>query len=385
MNLQKRDVAMLPQCTTVYQPKSEHMPEDLMSFEVYLSLPTGRARHPDVPSGGWLALELGDVQDATVLDPDVVGQRLYVHVRLQRRSDNGKGFVELGEEDFDVTTDVLLLNVDEIKDLFHDFQDLNQPYLERLPGTQAQALILRHGGPTEVHMDLLDFFEGLGLVPEGAKGTGWLTDDVLSQARKLTGVPYRRITAYFQPQAIQLGRDIDIDGARDVDVTAAVLKLDLDAIHQLEDYRDAVGYLVDATQLGHDGPFTVRVVDSICEYFGVHDLLYIEQEDLEEARAEVQSLFADAVPTPLEIRVDAFDIVITVHPEGGTSITSSAHAEGEPEAMKYAVDAILSLVKLHAENGTNVNDSRYVQGLKHALENVWAQFASEGTRTSAPH
>ncbi|KKI36160.1 hypothetical protein VI03_25695 [Burkholderia vietnamiensis] len=57
-----------PDCVLVYQPEANHMPADLLSSEVYLSLAEGTARHPEVPSESWLELNLGDIENATILD-----------------------------------------------------------------------------------------------------------------------------------------------------------------------------------------------------------------------------------------------------------------------------------------------------------------------------
>ncbi|MGF6440224.1 hypothetical protein [Paraburkholderia youngii] len=384
MNKQQITVDDLPGTTAVYQPTEEHMPDDLLSSDVYLSLPNGKQQYPHIPADGWLTLELVDIEDPNVLDEHVLAARLLATVRLQRATGIGNTFKEVGEETIDVTRDVLALDVEKIRQLVNDFDDLKLPYIEMLPGTQAQELARRHAGPTEVHLSVADFFDAMGLLPDGAKGAEWISEEMLAQARKLMGVQFRRITAHFQPQAWQNDYTIDIDGAREVDVTAAVLKHELCRIHAFVDYKESVECLVDPVALGHDGPFSVRVTGSICDYFGVDRLDEIVEEMLGEAREEQAIVEALTPALPREIRVDAFEIVIALHPTGAT-ITSCAHAANEPEAMKHAVDAVLSLVKSHAQNGIDVTDLRYAQGVKHALENVWAQFASQETPPSTSH
>jgi hypothetical protein len=52
----------------VYQPNADHMPDDMLSCEVFQSLDNGRQRYPDVPFEAWLTLRLSDVENASVLD-----------------------------------------------------------------------------------------------------------------------------------------------------------------------------------------------------------------------------------------------------------------------------------------------------------------------------
>ncbi|QMI49820.1 hypothetical protein [Burkholderia sp. MBR-1] len=60
----------LLEATVVYQPDADHMPDDLQSSDVYLSLAEGKNCHPDVPSDAWLTLKLGDIESATILDAE---------------------------------------------------------------------------------------------------------------------------------------------------------------------------------------------------------------------------------------------------------------------------------------------------------------------------
>jgi len=64
----------------------------------------------------------------------------------------------------------------------------------------------------------------------------------------------------------------------------------LHRIHALQDYRDSTDTLVDSKKLGHDGPSTVQVTDSVCEYFGVNALYEITQDHLDQARSETRKL-----------------------------------------------------------------------------------------------
>lgn len=106
----------------------------------------------------------------------------------------------------------------------------------------------------------------------------------------------KRIVAIFQPQALVDDHPVDIDGAEDVDVTGVVLSLPLADLHALEDYRDSAETLVDGSSavLEHDGPFTVRVTDSVCTYFAVDRLADITQAQLEAARTQAFVVVAAA-------------------------------------------------------------------------------------------
>ncbi|WP_186214511.1 hypothetical protein [Burkholderia gladioli] len=110
-------------------------------------------------------------------------------------------------------------------------------------------------------------------------------------------MPDKRIMAVFQPQAWINDDATDIDGREDVDVTERVLRLPLDRVHALQDYRDSTELLVDGSTVAieHDGPFTVKAVDSICTFFGVKDLSDITEDMLVAARQAERQTFEDWV------------------------------------------------------------------------------------------
>ncbi|MBA9859201.1 hypothetical protein [Ralstonia insidiosa] len=113
-------------------------------------------------------------------------------------------------------------------------------------------------------------------------------------------VPAKRIEAYFQPQAWIRNDATDIDGGCSIDVTEKVLSLQLDQIRTLKDYRESTDALVDAIKIGHDGPYTVSVVSSVEEYFGVQSLGDITQDQLDSARvASQEAALQDRVPSAL--------------------------------------------------------------------------------------
>lgn len=96
----------------------------------------------------------------------------------------------------------------------------------------------------------------------------------------------KSIIASFQPQAWMDDNAVDIDGQEEVDVTQRVLSLSLTQIHGLQDHRNSTDDLVNGTPVAieHNGPFTVRVVDSICEFFGVGTLSDITDDMLDARR-----------------------------------------------------------------------------------------------------
>ncbi|ANJ76534.1 hypothetical protein PQH03_28370 [Ralstonia insidiosa] len=108
------------------------------------------------------------------------------------------------------------------------------------------------------------------------------------------------IEAFFQPQAWINDYATDIDEGYGIDVTQKVLSLQLTQIHELQDCRDSTDALVDAVKLGHNGPYTVAVVSSVLEFFGVRSLGEIDQDQLDAARtAAMWSALQDRIPSAL--------------------------------------------------------------------------------------
>lgn len=147
--------------------------------------------------------------------------------------------------------------------------------------------------------------------------------------------PAKRIEAFFQPQAWVRDEATDIDGGCSIDVTEQVLSLQLDQIHKLKDYRDSTDALVDPVNLGHNGPYTVAVVNSVKEFFGVQSLCDIEQEQLDAARAASQeAALQDRVPSALLKRKvleiwgslkglavhDGYRFLVASHPKAGRAV-----------------------------------------------------------------
>ena len=52
----------------MYQPNEEHMPESMMTFEVFHSLEEGKQRFPEVPADAWMTLEPGAIEEPSFLD-----------------------------------------------------------------------------------------------------------------------------------------------------------------------------------------------------------------------------------------------------------------------------------------------------------------------------
>lgn len=128
-----------------------------------------------------------------------------------------------------------------------------------------------------------------------------------SQAMKM---PVKRIVAVFQPQAWINDYATDIDGREDVDVTEQVLRLPLERVRALQDYRDSTDVLVDgsAVTIEHDGPFTVKAVDSVCKYFGVKDLSDITESMLVAARQAVGKMPEVSEADLVEVKAAGFQI-----------------------------------------------------------------------------
>jgi hypothetical protein len=134
------------------------------------------------------------------------------------------------------------------------------------------------------------------------------------QTNEAGNLPQRRIIAVFQPQAWVNDYATDIDGRQEVDVTDAVLRRDLHRIHALQDYRDSTDTLVDSRKLGHDGPSTVQVTDSVCVYFGVNALYEITQAHLDQVRSEIGRKLPD-----VQLMAGAFLMIV----EAGKALSSA--------------------------------------------------------------
>lgn len=98
----------------------------------------------------------------------------------------------------------------------------------------------------------------------------------------------KRILAVFQPQAWINDNATDIDGRVEVDVTTRVLGLSLERLQSLQDGRDSTDDLVYGTSAAseHNGPFTVTVVNNVCDFFEVTALADISAEMLRSVHQE---------------------------------------------------------------------------------------------------
>ncbi len=125
------------------------------------------------------------------------------------------------------------------------------------------------------------------VVPFGELADGQAGEDpaeTVLQGRPDGELPEKRILAVFLPQAWVNDYATYIDGQQAVDVTQVVLQMDLRKIHALRDYSDSTDALIDTVALGHNGPFTVRAKDSICDFFEAKDLSDITESMLLAAR-----------------------------------------------------------------------------------------------------
>lgn len=85
----------------------------------------------------------------------------------------------------------------------------------------------------------------------------------------------RGVWARFQPQAWINDCAIDIDGARDFDVTMTIEQMGQDKALKIKDNsRDADELWHTYAQprgLEHDGPFRIEVADAIRKFYGLED------------------------------------------------------------------------------------------------------------------
>lgn len=92
------------------------------------------------------------------------------------------------------------------------------------------------------------------------------------------------IIATFQPQAWVGDNTINIDGVLYLDVTRKVLALNLAELHAITDDKESADDLIGIDDVSHQGPFTVTVESSICEYFGVSEVSDVSDEMLHAAK-----------------------------------------------------------------------------------------------------
>ncbi|WP_321967000.1 hypothetical protein [Burkholderia cepacia] len=183
--------------------------------------------------------------------------RLIASVTLQKLVDRNRRFETVGEEEIDVTADVLALNIVAVQLLIDDFCRDQSPYLECLPGADAEALSRNHRGPTEVSLGLRSFFSDLGLVPFDDEGNepddddySWLTEQVLDQARQRCGLEWKLPGSQYEDEEV-IGLDTNgyvrqWDGQKGVSYTSGE-SLEAWGLHNLREHEVArVGLTVEA-------------------------------------------------------------------------------------------------------------------------------------------
>ncbi|KVR89512.1 hypothetical protein [Burkholderia vietnamiensis] len=82
-------------------------------------------------------------------------------------------------------------------------------------------------------------------------------------------------------------------------------------------------------------------------------------------------------PGPREIRLHAYDIVVTLPEQGGGAIKSSLHNDDEGPEAKAALDGLESMILAHAVAGIDVNSPAYLEGIETAVEAIWNQYGDE--------
>ncbi|CAH2810712.1 MAG: hypothetical protein CBARDCOR_6842 [uncultured Caballeronia sp.] len=95
------------------------------------------------------------------------------------------------------------------------------------------------------------------------------------------------IMATFIPEAWIKENAVEIDGRCEIDVTDTVLSLS--EIQRLCDREDSTNQLVDAERLGHRGPYSVEIEESVRNFFGIGNLTLAVTEEMV-ARARLSRL-----------------------------------------------------------------------------------------------
>lgn len=95
----------------------------------------------------------------------------------------------------------------------------------------------------------------------------------------------RRLFVTFVPQEWINNQSVPCGATEQKDATDHLLQLRLSEIHALRDRDISSDEFVDALAWAHYGPFEVRVVQAVKEYFGVGDLSDITQSMFDDACA----------------------------------------------------------------------------------------------------
>ncbi|WP_176043057.1 hypothetical protein [Burkholderia stabilis] len=214
----------------------------------------------------------------------------------------------------------------------------------------------------------------------------------MKEETKLLG---KRIVAVFQPQAWNNDRAIDIDGREHIDVTDRVLRLPLDRIHSLRDYRDSTDNLVDGSSaaLKHVGPFTVRVADSVCGFFGEKQLSDITEDMLVSARQatlnvlqartlseldQLWSLLGDVPVTPDGQHLDAPFLHFVKGAE-----TETVWRWFEAQNPQFIVGNVQQGVRLTDDVGQKLTETEYLFHVEGLGQEVWRVGSSEKSARDA--
>lgn len=128
------------------------------------------------------------------------------------------------------------------------------------------------------------------------------------------------ITAWIVPESgPENGFFPNAEAAIEVDVTARVFGLSLDALHQLRDDHNSTDALViEETmefrrQYGQDAPFRVEIVNSILEFFDVDDLAQVSANAFDAARSAEVELLAKEFSEVLKSRLSSDEMREVLH------------------------------------------------------------------------
>lgn len=124
----------------------------------------------------------------------------------------------------------------------------------------------------------------------------------------------RRIvgTFYKQQWGGRKGNDAIACGEEDFDATSAVLLLPFEKLVELEDNSEATDDLGRA-HVSWDGPCSVHITSSVCDFFGVTDVEEITLDLLEKARAEFE-------PQPAQTETVILSIALKVRVQPGIKL-----------------------------------------------------------------
>ncbi|MCW0053980.1 hypothetical protein OIV36_31420, partial [Burkholderia pseudomallei] len=152
--------------------------------------------------------------------------------------------------------------------------------------------------------------------------------------------PEKRITATFIPEAWVNDNAIEIDGRREIDVTDKVLALPALEIGNIADRDDTSDFLVDALALGHNGPHSVEVEDSLRDFFNVKSLSSDVTEEMVSAARSARGQIAEGKLLDATLQESQAPRWSAWSDNPFKAIKAAAEARGTPEDYGRALDVL---------------------------------------------